>query len=53
MQIHTKLNSKKIKLSFIMFLVGVLVVINLFVLNKVISDSGQTKTNEKNIIILH
>ena len=47
MLITTNLNSKNIKLLLISLLLGVLVVINLYVINKVISDSGQAKQDER------
>ena len=47
MLITTNLNSKNIKLFLISLLLGLLVVINLYVINKVISDSGQVKQDER------
>lgn len=47
MIVTRNINSKNIKLLFISLLLGMLVVINLYVINRVLSGSKQVKQEER------
>ena len=53
MVIKKSISFKSLKLIFIGLLLGVLVVINFYVINKVVSGTDQARHQEKNIVIFH
>jgi hypothetical protein len=53
MEIQNILNLKNIKLIFITVLVGVLFILNLFVLNKVITNTPEETKTERQIRFFH